>query len=569
LLAIATLAAVLAPSAAMALAPTLVKPYNAVSFADSLHGYIAAKTAANAGALKWTDNGGTSWHNVAVEGDEIVGVTAGATGQVTAVGKNFDALYGSSDFGSSWTTETPLLNRDVHLAGMAYLAGGRRVVVGKLQPSNYEALIASSVNGAAWTIDRQGPYHAALPDQDPPIVYAELAAVDAAPGGATAWAVGYDRTDRTLAGPFDALIYKWSNSGSTWTTQTAPTTTPQGLSCVAAADAQTAYIGQLNSKILLRTINGGSAWTPMPPFATTTGITSVNAIDAYDGDHVLVVGNTLNGQGRIAWTSNAKASNPTWSVNTASAPRALLGAQMITATNWIVVGDDETVLRTFDSGKTWAGNAPPSVPVAVALTMSTGSNSSVAYGSAFKVAGTLRMNATTPVPDQRVILQSTTTAGGAYKDTSYQTTTGTGGTFSFSVKQSTRTWYRVRFAAANGYLATSSSSVYATPKAFVGIPRVPSSMKHTSTYTISGELRPRHTAGTYPVRIYKYRLVRGSYRSSGYVTAKAWYGTSSSTKYSARIRLTTKGKWRMRAYALGDAGHTAAWSSGYHSVTVK
>jgi hypothetical protein len=102
----------------------------------------------------------------------------------------------------------------------------------------------------------------------------------------------------------------------------------------------------------------------------------------------------------------------------------------------------------------------------------------------------------------------------------------------------------------------------------VGTPRAPSTMSHSRYYTIYGYLKPRHTSGSYPVRIYKYRYVSGHWRSYGYTLAKAsnYY---SYTKYSRSIRLPYTGKWKVRAYAPADSGHLATWSSGYDYITVK
>jgi hypothetical protein len=96
----------------------------------------------------------------------------------------------------------------------------------------------------------------------------------------------------------------------------------------------------------------------------------------------------------------------------------------------------------------------------------------------------------------------------------------------------------------------------------------PSSMSHTRSYTVYAYLKPRHTAGTYPVRIYKYRYVSGKWKSYGYVKARA-SNYSSYTKCSVSVKLPYTGKWRLRAYAPADGTHYAVWSSGYRYVTVK
>ena len=202
-----------------------------------------------------------------------------------------------------------------------------------------------------------------------------------------------------------------------------------------------------------------------------------------------------------------------------------------------------------------------------AITLTSKSNSSLGYGSAFTVTGTLK-NGMLPLATQRVVLQSAA-PGGAYSDTPLTATTTLSGGFTFSVKPTTRTFYRVSFAGSSGHAASESAgSVYATPKPSVGAPKAASKMSHSKSYTVFGYLKPKHTSGSYPVRIYKYRKVSGKWKSSGYVKAKA-SNYSSYTKYSVKLKLTKAGKWRLRAYAPADSGHATAWSSGYDYVTVK
>jgi hypothetical protein len=147
-------------------------------------------------------------------------------------------------------------------------------------------------------------------------------------------------------------------------------------------------------------------------------------------------------------------------------------------------------------------------------------------------------------------------------------TTGADGSFSVAVTPSDTTYYKARFAGdETSTVSTLSGAVRITPAPGVGNPIAPSKMKRSKSYTIYGYLKPRHVAGTYPVRIYLYRYVSGKWKSAGYVKAKA-ANYSSYTKYSAKIRLTKSGKWRLRAYHPVDAGQIAAWSSGYDYVRV-
>lgn len=86
------------------------------------------------------------------------------------------------------------------------------------------------------------------------------------------------------------------------------------------------------------------------------------------------------------------------------------------------------------------------------------------------------------------------------------------------------------------------------------------------TYRATGSLKPRHTAGTKPVKIYAYRYVRGKYRYYRAFSATA-SNYSSYTKYTAKVRLPYRGKWRLRA-VHSDTQHLKSYSS-YRYVTVR
>ena len=85
--------------------------------------------------------------------------------------------------------------------------------------------------------------------------------------------------------------------------------------------------------------------------------------------------------------------------------------------------------------------------------------------------------------------------------------------------------------------------VVAKPKVSLGAPVAPKTMKKSKSYTVYGSLKPKHTKGTKPVRIYKYKKVGSKWKSMGYVKATALnYG--SNTRYKVKMKLTSKGKWR-------------------------
>jgi hypothetical protein len=102
----------------------------------------------------------------------------------------------------------------------------------------------------------------------------------------------------------------------------------------------------------------------------------------------------------------------------------------------------------------------------------------------------------------------------------------------------------------------------------VGNPVAPRVMYKGKAKKVYGSLKPRHTAGTYPVRIYKYRYVSGKWKPYGYVKARV-ANYSSYSRYSKALSFPARGKWRIRAYHPACSLHVAKWSAKYDHVTVK
>jgi hypothetical protein len=131
-------------------------------------------------------------------------------------------------------------------------------------------------------------------------------------------------------------------------------------------------------------------------------------------------------------------------------------------------------------------------------------------------------------------------------------------------------WMAARENVAEGAAVTKTFTVTGgtTGSVVVGTPTGPKTLRLGKAATYSGTLSPKHTAGTYPVLIYKYLQVGKKWKAKGSVKAKAAdFGDAS--KYSAKIKLTVKGKWKLRAKTVADAEHKATWSKGYKIVTVR
>jgi hypothetical protein len=123
--------------------------------------------------------------------------------------------------------------------------------------------------------------------------------------------------------------------------------------------------------------------------------------------------------------------------------------------------------------------------------------------------------------------------------------------------------YLVQF---SGTGALTPSTAYASVNMYASLTNASASRYGIRSYTLSGILAPRHTAGSSAVRVYLWRYVSGKWKASGYATAKASdYGFKS--KYSVKYKFPYTGKWRMQAYH-SDSSH-ATTRSGYSYVTVK
>jgi beta propeller repeat protein len=134
---------------------------------------------------------------------------------------------------------------------------------------------------------------------------------------------------------------------------------------------------------------------------------------------------------------------------------------------------------------------------------------------------------------------------------------------------STGEWKLKAFAPGDALHApTYSAYNYFTVKdVTVGTPYAPETMGDDTLYTVKGTLKPRHTEGTKPIRIYKWKKVDGEWVEKGYSTATV-YDYSSYSQYKKKMEFSSAGKWRLRALHPEDSKHRKRWSSNYEYVTV-
>jgi len=204
--------------------------------------------------------------------------------------------------------------------------------------------------------------------------------------------------------------------------------------------------------------------------------------------------------------------------------------------------------------------------------------SSVGYGGTTKVTGYLKNWDGTPLANRLVQVQyvphanilstlvwpvvdtDSATAGTQLAKTDWR------GKFTASVPvQSARFYVRAHFAGdPDAYWQTSSQRTV-LPKVSLSKPAGKSRVSNTKSYTFYGSLKPKHTPGTQRVWFKCYRKSGGKYRYKKTVAATLT-GYATYTKYSAKFKLSTEGKWRIRAYYKQTSTNAASYSS-YKYVT--
>lgn len=197
----------------------------------------------------------------------------------------------------------------------------------------------------------------------------------------------------------------------------------------------------------------------------------------------------------------------------------------------------------------------------------TKSSAAPAYGTPAMITATLRRGSTgAPIAGRWVYFELLGSSGwaGISVEKTNENGTFTRGVYPHLKAKST---YRVRYKDEADLTASTSAPVVVTPKVSLTKPNAPTTMYKGRAKLASGYLKPRHAAGSYPVKIYKYRYVSGKWKSYGFVKAKAT-NYSTYTKFAASVSLPYKGKWRLRAYAPADSKHAATWSA-FDYVTVK
>ncbi len=343
-----------------------------VDFADANRGYLGGWYGNNprSGFMSTTNDGGATWHAILTGQSSPIGLAMNGTSTARAVSDTDDLVLSTGDAGATWSRNAPVVGGGASFSAVVKSSTGY-VAVGKRQGTadGDVGIIYTSANGiSGWTERFRGPIYPGTTDPisgdytPGPATWAHMDAIAFAPDGLTGWAIGSEWTSPlySTAAFKRVLIYKTSNGGASWSSQNAPATLSSAFNDIVVTDPTHAFAVGGAGRTVLQTTNG-TAWStyaqaPTPAIRPET----LYGIDSFGTSLIVAVGRTNLGTGSLQISTNGGAS---WSFKDGGVAGRLRSISMITATKWIVVGDNETIGRTNDGGATWTWTTatPPKV----------------------------------------------------------------------------------------------------------------------------------------------------------------------------------------------------------------
>jgi hypothetical protein len=142
------------------------------------------------------------------------------------------------------------------------------------------------------------------------------------------------------------------------------------------------------------------------------------------------------------------------------------------------------------------------------------------------------------------------------------------GAYTYSFKASRNYCWRMVFAGTAEYAEITSQCVQIKVRPRLGRPACPASVKANKKFTVVGSLKPRFTPGSKTVKVRAQRYAGGKWR-----TYKTWLAKNANSgaysKYSVRVAISKKGKYRFYATSAGTSTFAAAKSTYSRSLRVK
>ena len=331
------------------------------------------------------------------------------------------------------------------------------------------------------------------------------------------------------------------------------------------------------------TLNGGTASTYVGPVTTREGTTTVqywslDRVNNQEAVHTVVVYTDR--------TVPTITSNDTGQYRDSASIR-VSGSDAISGVATIAYRIDDGPLQVASGSETTVTSDVPGNHVFTAVAQDAAGNTSTTYSAAFLVqtstSAALSASASTidygksvrltarlldikgnPVATKPVVLDRQASTGWVWAGSA---TTASDGRCSIDQAPRSKTVYRIRFAGGGLTLPAASSSRSVLVRAYLSAPYVPTTSYKGRAFASKGYLKPRHSAGSYPVRLLAYHYEAGRWVCRRTISARA-SDYSSYSRYTAAVSLPYRGKWRIRAYHAADSANAATYSS-YRYTTVK
>ncbi|HET6352406.1 MAG TPA: hypothetical protein VFG89_09830 [Coriobacteriia bacterium] len=184
-----------------------------------------------------------------------------------------------------------------------------------------------------------------------------------------------------------------------------------------------------------------------------------------------------------------------------------------------------------------------------------------AYGTSASLVATLASVSGEALAGETVILEQLN--GSAWTGVGTGVTDAAGKTALATPALAAQQTYRVRYAGAASSVASVSDGVVVSPKVKLARSTSWKTRSRNTYYTAKGFITPKHVVSdANKVRIIVYKKAKNG-RYQLVKSYKAKYATYSKTKsrYSAKLKFTSKGSWAIRAYHPKDATHAATYGS--------
>lgn len=198
--------------------------------------------------------------------------------------------------------------------------------------------------------------------------------------------------------------------------------------------------------------------------------------------------------------------------------------------------------------------------------------SRISWGASVLVSAVLMdTDATIALGGQSVSLESSADGKSDWAQLAMLTTdegTYALGQYQTMVRPQKTTYYRFVYAGTPTYSGSTSNVIRIAVKPLLGRPSVPKSTRVGRRFNVTGTLKPAFRAGAKTVTVRVYRYASKKWRIYRVCSARN-VDYRGFTKYSLRLRLTQKGRYRCKARIGASSSYAVVTSTMSRTIRVK